>query len=378
MEEFSEEKINNYKYQPFHTRGCHETPKNTTHCDAKSMHCYCKLDSYEWLKNIDKTKLNSNFSFIEVRFKNGKKDFFKNSDNSIIYEVGDFVAVEGNPGHDIGIVSLTGETVKLQMRKKGIEKNNDSIKKVYRKAKLSDVEKWIAAVEMEDNCMKRAKKIISEINLEMKLNDIEYQGDFTKATFYYTAEERVDFRNLIKVLAEEFKVRIEMKQIGVRQEASRLGGIGTCGREICCSSWLTNFRSVSTQAARIQQLSLNPQKLAGQCSKLKCCLNYELDAYEEALKKFPSNEITITTNKGKLLLNKIDVFKETLWFYYENDTSNLFEFKLGDVNIMIDKNKKQQIVENIEEYAIKKEKKQDLDNNYVQEDISRFDENKKK
>lgn len=378
MEEFSEEKINNYKYHPFHTRGCSETPKNTTHCDVKSMHCYCKLDSYDWLNKINKTNPNFNFPFIEVRFKNSKKEFFKNCDNTVVYEIGDIVAVEGSPGHDIGIISLTGETAKLQMRKRGVDQNSENIKKVYRKAKISDVEKWITTVEMEDKCMKRAKKIISDINLEMKLNDVEYQGDYTKATFYYTAEERVDFRNLIKVLADEFKVRIEMKQIGVRQEASRLGGIGTCGREICCSSWLTNFRSVSTQAARVQQLSLNPQKLAGQCGKLKCCLNYELDAYEEALKKFPSEEVKISTNKGKLLLNKIDVFKETLWFYYENDTSNLFEFKLEDVNKMIIKNKNNQAISNIEEYAIKKEKKQDFDNNFVQEDLSRFDEKKKK
>lgn len=378
MEEFSEEKINNYKYNPFHTRGCQATPKNNTHCDVKSMHCYCKLDSYDWLKDIDRTKISQYYPFIEVRFKNGKKDFFKNTDSAIEYEIGDFVAVEGNPGHDIGIVSLIGETAKLQMRKKGITEKSENIKKVYRKAKLSDLEKWVAAVEMEDNCLNKSKKIISDLKLDMKLNDVEYQGDYTKATFYYTAEERVDFRNLIKILAEEFKVRIEMKQIGVRQEASRLGGIGTCGRELCCSSWLTNFHSVSTNAARVQQLSLNPQKLAGQCGKLKCCLNFELDAYEEALKKFPSNEITIETNKGKLILNKIDVFKETLWFYYENDASNLFEFKLSDVNTMIDKNKNKQLISNIEEYAIKKEKKQDFENNYVQEDLSRFDENNKK
>jgi len=376
MEEFSEEKINKYKYHPFHSRGCFETPKSSTHCDVNSLHCHCKLDSYDWLKNIDKTKINPYFPFIEVRFKNGRKEIFRNSDETIEYEIGDFVAVEGNPGHDIGIVSLVGETAKLQMRKRGIDQNSENIKKVYRKAKISDVEKWITAVELEDNSLKKTKKIISELNLDMKLNDVEFQGDHTKATFYYTAEDRVDFRNLIKLLAEEFKVRIEMKQIGVRQEASRLGGIGTCGREICCSSWLTNFRSVSTQAARIQQISLNPQKLAGQCGKLKCCLNYELDAYEEALKKFPSNEVTIATNKGKLLLSKIDVFKETLWFYYENDTSNLFEFKLADVNLMIDKNKKQQVISNIEEYAIKREKKQDFENNYVQEDLSRFDEKK--
>ena len=352
-------------------KGC----KNNGACGETG--CSSKLSVFDWLANMNFPSQNK-IDIIEVRFKNGKKDFFKNTDSAIEYEIGDFVAVEGNPGHDIGIVSLIGETAKLQMRKKGISENSENIKKVYRKAKLSDVEKWVAAVEMEDNCLNKSKKIISDLKLDMKLNDVEYQGDYTKATFYYTAEERVDFRNLIKILAEEFKVRIEMKQIGVRQEASRLGGIGTCGRELCCSSWLTNFHSVSTNAARVQQLSLNPQKLAGQCGKLKCCLNFELDAYEEALKKFPSNEITIETNKGKLILNKIDVFKETLWFYYENDASNLFEFKLSDVNTMIDKNKNKQLISNIEEYAIKKEKKQDFENNYVQEDLSRFDENNKK
>jgi cell fate regulator YaaT (PSP1 superfamily) len=202
----------------------------------------------------------------------------------VILHVGDIIAVEASPGHDIGTVSLTGELVKLQLKKKNINFDTAEIKKVYRKAKQSDIDKWKEAQSLEVDTMFRARTIALKLGLQMKLSDVEFQGDKSKAIFYYTADARVDFRELIKVLAEEFKVRVEMRQIGARQEASRLGGIGACGRELCCSSWLTDFRTVSTSAARYQQLSLNPLKLAGQCGKLKCCLNYELDSYVDALK----------------------------------------------------------------------------------------------
>lgn len=370
-----EEKNNDYTYNPFHSRGCCKAPKHTTVCDKHKAHNYTKLNSFNWLENIEQPENKQVFDFVEVMFKNGRKDFYKITDNTEYFE-GEIVAVEGIPGHDIGIVSLTGDIVRIQMRKKNADFKNENFKKIYRKAKITDVEKWIVAVENEDRTMEKAKKIAAEQLLEMKLNDVEYQGDNTKAIFYYTADDRVDFRGLIKVLAEEFKVRIEMKQIGVRQEASRLGGIGTCGRELCCSSWLTNFKSVSTNAARVQQLSLNPQKLAGQCGKLKCCLNFEQDCYVDALKDFPSTDEMIKTTKGNAVFNKTDVFKRTIWFNYENDYSNFHEITVENVKEMIGINKKGGIVSKLEDYAIKKEKKQEFENNFDQGDLNRFDKKK--
>lgn len=370
-----EEKNNDYIYNPFHSRGCCCSPKHQAKCDKHKSHNFNKLDSFNWLENIEQSELKKNFDCLEVRFKNGRKEFFRITDETV-YTEGDIVAVEGMPGHDIGIVSLTGDVAKMQMQKKGIDPKNENIKKIYRNAKVSDVEKWITAVENEDKTMKKAKIIAANQKLEMKLNDVEYQGDNTKAIFYYTAEDRVDFRSLIKILAEEFRVRIEMKQIGVRQEASRLGGIGTCGRELCCSSWLTNFKSVSTNAARVQQLSLNPQKLAGQCGKLKCCLNFEYDCYSDALKDFPSTDEIIRTNKGNVVYNKTDVFKGTIWYNYENDYSNFFEVSLENVKEILKINKKGEKISKIEDYAIKKEKKQEFENNIQQDDLTRFDKKK--
>jgi len=261
------------------------------------------------------------FDIVEVRFKNGRKDFFRSTPDMEL-ETGDIVAVEASPGHDIGIVSLTGQVVKLQLKSKKVNPETSELRKVYRKAKVSDVEKWVAAVKQEDDTMFRSRDIAQQLRLEMKISDVEFQGDRTKAIFYYTADERVDFRELIKVLAEAFNVRIEMRQIGMRQEASRLGGIGSCGRELCCASWLTSFRSVSTNAARTQQLSLNPQKLAGQCSKLKCCINYENDCYLDYQKALPDHITEINTKKGKAILQKIDVLKGLLGFaYLENPGS---------------------------------------------------------
>jgi cell fate regulator YaaT (PSP1 superfamily) len=242
------------------------------------------------------------------------------------------VAVEGSPGHDIGVVSLTGELVRFQMRKKNIKEISEDLKVIYRKARVADVEKWESAKAAEDPTMHRAREIALQLKLSMKLSDVEYQGDMKKATFFYTADDRVDFRELIKRLAEEFKTRIEMKQIGMRQEASRLGGIGSCGRELCCSTWLTDFRSVSTSAARYQNLSLNPLKLAGQCGKLKCCLNYELDAYLDAIKHFPDTGTVLVTKKGKAYHRKTDIFKQTMWYSYGYTSRDSGESDGADAN----------------------------------------------
>jgi cell fate regulator YaaT (PSP1 superfamily) len=260
------------------------------------------------------------FPIIEVKFKGSRKEFFLNSDN-IYLEAGELVAVEATTGgYDIGHVSITGELVRMQMVKRHV-KEADVVKKIYRKATVADVDKWKVAKDMEWETMHKSRKLALELNLSMKLSDVDYQGDKTKATFYYTAEGRVDFRELIKKMAETFRIRIEMRQIGMRQEASRLGGIGSCGRELCCSTWLTDFKTVSTSAARYQNLSLNTLKLAGQCGKLKCCLNYELDTYMDALKHIPDNVNVLKTEKGDARLQKTDIFKKIMWFSYPREES---------------------------------------------------------
>jgi cell fate regulator YaaT (PSP1 superfamily) len=259
------------------------------------------------------------FEFVEVRFKASRKEFFSNSDR-LSLNPGDAVIIETRPGYDVGIVSAAGELARLQMQKKNALKNTRDLKKILRHANAEELQVWREARALEDETMYKARGIASELRLEMKISDVEYQGDKSKAIFYYTAEGRIDFRELIRKLAETFRVRIEMKQIGARQEAGRLGGIGSCGRELCCSTWLTDFRSVSTSAARYQQLALNTQKLAGQCGKLKCCLNYELDSYLDALKAFPKNGGKIKTAKGPAIHIKTDIFKGIMWFAYEDHT----------------------------------------------------------
>ncbi|MFZ4740983.1 MAG: PSP1 domain-containing protein [Bacteroidales bacterium] len=367
------EEINNKNIEDcFLTRGCCRPINTNQKVNESTLHKCSKLNSYNWLEKIEQPESYKPFDCIEVRFKNSRKDFFRITDDIEYYE-GDIIAVEGVPGHDIGIVSLTGETARLQMAKKNINPAIDNIKKVYRKAKTTDIEKWIVAVDNEGKTMEKAKKIAFEHKLNLKLNDVEYQGDNTKAVFYYTADDRVDFRTLIKTLAEEFKVRIEMKQIGVRQEASRLGGIGVCGRELCCSSWLTNFKSVSTNAARVQQLSMNPQKLAGQCSKLKCCLNFESDSYIDALKEFPSSDFVLRTTKGDGVFNKMDVYKKTMWYNYANDYSSFFEIPIDKVKEIIKINEKGGKIPKLDDYTVKKETKKDFENFIGQDDLTRFD-----
>ncbi len=359
---------------------CGTTPggcKNNGSCGSGGCN---KLNIFDWLSNMELPKGQSQFNIVEVRFKNGRKDFYIIKEPGMSLFTGDIVSVETSPGHDIGTVSMAGELVKLQLKKKSIDPNSAEIKKIYRKAKQNDIDKWEAARALENPTMYRARTIAVELKLNMKISDVEYQGDKTKAIFYYTADERVDFRELIKVLAEEFKVRIEMRQIGARQEASRLGGIGSCGRELCCSTWLTDFRSVSTSAARYQQLSLNPLKLAGQCGKLKCCLNYELDTYLDAIKDFPDSNVRLNTQKGNAFHQKTDIFKRLMWFSYPDNPGNFIPVPIDRVKEIIELNAKNEIPAELTNFkdVVIVEKKLDYENVVGQDSITRFDNAKKK
>lgn len=275
-----------------------------------------KLHVTDWLNDITG---NGACEIVEVRFKNTRKDFFRNV-NHLKLNPGDLVAVEASPGHDLGIVSLTGELVAEQIKKYKATVVNGELRKIYRLARSMDIEKWREAIALEYETMIQSRKIAKELNLDMKIGDVEYQGDRTKAIFYYIADGRVDFRQLIRVLAETFHIRVEMKQIGARQEAGRIGGIGPCGRELCCCTWITNFVSVTTNAARYQEISLNPQKLAGQCGKLKCCLNYEVDAYIDAQRDFPPNNVPLETESGTYYFLKSDTFKGLYWYSLRGNT----------------------------------------------------------
>jgi len=338
-----------------------------------------KLNVFDWLANMELPKGQPKNECVEIRFKNSRKEFFRNV-NDLSLAVGDVVAVEASPGHDIGIISLTGELVRLQMNKKNSSATSEEIKKIYRKAKSADIDKWKEAQALENDTMHRARTIAVRLKLHMKISDVEYQGDKTKAIFYYTADERVDFRELIKLMADEFKVRIEMRQIGARQEASRLGGIGSCGRELCCSTWLTDFRSVTTGAARYQQLSLNPLKLAGQCGKLKCCLNYELDSYLDALKDFPDISLKIESEKGKAFHQKTDIFRRIIWYSYTSEPDKFIPIEVSRVNEIIKMNKEGKFpVEFVKEQApVVVEKKLDYENVVGQDSLTRFDQKRKK
>ena len=293
---------------------------------------------FDWLADMELPGGQKVFDCVEIRFKNSRKEFYRNK-NPFSLKVGDVVAVEASPGHDIGIVSLTGELVRTQMKKKNVNPESPEIKKVYRMAKQADIDKWKEAQALEQDTMMKARTMARFLKLEMKISDVEYQGDKNKAIFYYTAEGRVDFRQLIRDFASSFKVRVEMKQITLRHEASRVGGIGDCGRELCCSTWLTDFRAVNTTAARYQQLSINPIKLAGQCGKLKCCLNYELDSYLDAIKDFPSAETRLETTQGLAFHQKTDIFKRTMWFSYENAPGNFIALPVDRVKEVIAMNR---------------------------------------
>ena len=343
-----------------------------------SGHLCCKgcgrqdkqLNTYDWLADIPGNT--DEQEMVEVQFKNTRKGFYKNS-NKLKLAKGDIVAVEASPGHDIGVVTLTGRLVPLQMRKANL-KPDVEIKRIYRKAKPVDMEKYEEAKAKEHDTMIQSRQIALNLNLNMKIGDVEYQGDGNKAIFYYIADERVDFRQLIKVLAEAFRVRIEMKQIGARQEAGRIGGIGPCGRELCCATWMTNFVSVSTSAARYQDISLNPQKLAGQCAKLKCCLNYEVDVYVESQKRLPSKEITLETTEGTYYFFKADILKGLIT--YSTDKSfmaNAVTITARNAFEVINMNKRGEKPENLIDVNSRSEKPIDL---VEQESLTRFDKRK--
>lgn len=295
-----------------------------------------KLEVFDWLSNMLPPNALAPFPWVEVRFKSTRKDFYINDTNEKLLP-GDVVAVEGSPGHDIGVVSLTGELVRLQMRKLHVGENTPP-KKIFRKARENEILRWKEAIAKEESFRYHAREVARQLRLEMKISDVECQGDGMKATFYYTADGRVDFRELIKILARDLKVRIEMRQIGYRQEAARLGGIGVCGRELCCSTWLRDFRTVSTSAARYQQLSINPQKLAGQCGKLKCCLNYELDTYLDALSDFPRNPPRLRTAQGDAVHVKTDIFRKILYYSLLDAPETLIPLSLDAVQEIYSKN----------------------------------------
>jgi len=352
-------------------KGCKSNGSCTTGgCD--------KLTVFDWLANMELPGGEAPFDWIEVRFKNGRKDFYQNVNNLPLC-MGDTIAVEAQPGHDIGIVSLTGELVRIQMRKKNISATEETAKKVYRKATQRDLDRWAEVRQLEAETMYKSRDIAKRLQLEMKISDVEYQGDGSKAIFFYTADARVDFRQLIKDLAGAFNVRIEMRQIGARQEAARLGGIGSCGRELCCSTWLTDFRSVNTSAARYQQLSLNPQKLAGQCGKLKCCLNYELDSYLDALKDFPDINVKLNTKKGLAFYQKQDIFKRQMWFAYEDAPLTWIALSIDRVNEIISMNKEGNLPEALEdERALVEVEAPAYDNVVGQDSLTRFDNSQKR
>ena len=333
-----------------------------------------KLAVFDWLSNMTLPSGQEKFNIFEVRFKNGRKHFYKNPDNLPV-TMGDIVAVESSPGHDIGTVSLAGELVKVQMKKRKITEDHEDVKKIYRKASQRDIDIWQQSRAKEEETQRKGREILGRLGLQMKLSDVEYQGDGNKATFYYTAESRVDFRQLIRDLAGAFSIRVEMKQVGARQEAARLGGVGSCGRELCCSTWLTDFRKVTTSAARYQQLSLNPLKLAGQCGKLKCCLNFELDTYLDALKTFPKQDLVLKTEKGEAVFVKMDIFKNHLWYTYKEERFKWFRLTLEQVLEIIALNKNNEKSISLEEYEadVVLPEKVDFEDAVGQDSLTRFD-----
>ena len=353
-------------------KGC----KNNGTCGSDGCN---KLTVFDWLSNMALPGDQKPFIGVEIRFKNGRKHFYKNSEN-LSLSMGDVVATEAMSGHDIGIVTLTGELVKVQMKKKKQSEKIEELPKIYRKATQKDIDIWQTVRAKEPEIQKRSREIAIHLGLKMKISDIEYQGDGSKTTFYYTAEERVDFRQLIRDFASAFSTRVEMKQVGFRQEAARLGGIGSCGRELCCSTWLTDFRSVKTSAARYQQLSLNPQKLAGQCGKLKCCLNYELDTYLDALKDIPKNDIKLITEKGIAVCQKTDIFKRILWYGYEKQGMNWHQVSVDKANEIIALNKKGEKVSCLEDFeeAERVSESKIFENAVGQDSLTRFDKPKSK
>jgi cell fate regulator YaaT (PSP1 superfamily) len=351
---------------------------DTDSCGAKKKSCGAKklnkLNTFDWL--CDLSRAQELTDWVEVQFKNTRKGYYLNS-NKISLEKGDIVAVESSPGHDIGVVALTGALVLKQMRKNNYRFDQHEPSRIYRKARPVDMEKFHESKAREHETMLKSRKISEDLKLDMKIGDVEYQGDGNKAIFYYIADDRVDFRQLIKVLADTFKVRIEMKQIGARQEAGRIGGVGPCGRELCCSSWMTNFVSVSTSAARYQDLSLNPQKLAGQCAKLKCCLNYEIDTYVESSKDIPSKEVPLETRESNFYLFKVDILKRMMTYSTSKDfLANEITITVSRAKQIIQLNKKGIKVESLSE-EVEAEKVNEFGDILSQDGLTRFDKNAK-
>jgi len=365
--------MNIYDYYARGCRGKINEHEDSPICNSQK---YSKLHAFNWLDDIPEGGVNKDI--IEIRFKNTRKGYFVNN-NQLRIEKDDIVAVEASPGHDIGVVSLTGDLVLDQLKKSNIDPKETEFKKVYRKAKPVDIEKWYQAIELEHPTMIRSREIARSLKLDMKIGDVEYQGDKTKAIFYYIADERVDFRELIKVLAEEFRIRIEMKQIGARQEAGRIGGIGPCGRELCCATWINNFVSVTTNSARYQDIALNPQKLAGQCGKLKCCLNYELSCYLDALEDFPDSSVALETEKGTAYCQKRDIFRRIMWFTYEPESAvNMVPVSVSRVQEFIRINQEGGKIESLVDKDLVAEPDLDYENVVGKESLTRFDEEEKK
>ena len=352
-------------------KGC----KNNGTCGTDSCN---KLTVFDWLGNMQPLKSVRTLNTVEVRFKNGRKKFYTLPDRVKVV-VGDPVITEVENGYDLGLVSLTGDLVIFQMKKKKIELESDQVSKILRKASQQEIDIWHSLRNKESQIQKRARELAIALGLQMKISDVEYQADGKKATFYYTADSRVDFRQLIKDMAKTFSTRIEMRQIGLREEASRLGGIGSCGRELCCSTWLTDYRTVSTSSARYQQLSLNPINLSGQCGKLKCCLNYELEAYRAALEIFPKSGVKLETEKGIGIFQKMDIFKEYLWYTYKGEWMNWHKLSLSSVLAIIKKNDNNEKVSSLEEYIDNSKSLSDkklepnFENDIGQDSLTRFD-----
>ncbi|OIQ41380.1 MAG: hypothetical protein BM563_01480 [Bacteroidetes bacterium MedPE-SWsnd-G1] len=351
-------------------KGC----KSNGNCGTGSCD---KLTVFDWLSNMTLPSGQEPFNIVEVRFKNGRKHFYKNEGLQLC--MGEVVTVEGSPGHDVGTVSLTGELVRIQMKKKGVAIESEDVKKIYRKSSVRDIDIWEKARDKEIETQRRGREILGRLGLKMKLSDVEYQGDGNKATFYYTADERVDFRQLIRDLASAFSIRVEMKQVGLRQEAARLGGVGSCGRELCCSTWLTDFRKVNTASARYQQLSLNPQKLSGQCGKLKCCLNFELDSYLDAIKSFPKKETVLKTDRGDAVFVKMDIFKEEFWYTYKDESFKWYKLDLEQLKEIVEANKGGETVSSLEDYELDavSEKKVSFEDAVGEDSLTRFDQPKR-
>ena len=353
-------------------RGC----KSNGTCGTDSCN---KLTVFDWLSNMQLPSGQAPYRLVEVRFKNSRKAFYRN-EKDLSLKIGDLVATEAPSGHDIGQVTLTGELVRFQLKKKKIKEDSEEILTIYRMATQPDIDKWQAARDREAEVQKRAREMAIFLRLEMKISDVEFQGDGSKATFYYTAENRVDFRQLIKDMAQAFSIRIEMRQIGLRQEASRLGGVGSCGRELCCSTWLTDFRTVSTAAARYQQLSLNPQKLAGQCGKLKCCLNFELDAYRKALRGFPKTDTKLHTEKGVAVCQKVDIFKGHIWYAYKGDWMTWHLLSNEQASEIVRMNRAKEPVSSLEDFVLDipvASEEKVFENVVGQDSLNRFDQPKR-